>query len=76
MTLGAKSAEVLQARPRAPSRIQAHRRIARVGTHLVCERVMKSAAGKALKDVREVDVSGVNKYRNQKNNFINLIPFN
>jgi hypothetical protein len=37
---------------------------------------MKSAAGKALKDVREVDVAGVNKYRNQKINFINLIPFN
>jgi len=34
---------------------------------------MKSGAGKALKDVREVDVAGVNKYRNQKINFISLM---
>jgi len=34
---------------------------------------MKSAAGKALKDVREGDGAGVNKYRNQKINFISLM---
>ena len=34
---------------------------------------MKSAAGKALKDVQEGDAAGVNKYRNQKINFLNLM---
>ena len=73
MTLAADSREVLGSRFRALSRIQAHRRIARVETHLVLCWVMKSGAGKALKDVREVDVAGVNKYRNQKINFLNLM---
>ena len=49
MTLGAKSAEVLHTRPRAPFGIQAHRRIERVETHPPGLRVMKSAAGKGLK---------------------------
>ena len=47
--------------------IQAHRRIARVGAHTACERVMKSAAGKALKDVREGDAAGVDKSEKSKN---------
>ncbi len=45
---------------RALSRIQAHRRIARVGTHRAAGRVMKSAAGKALKKVNEGDGADVN----------------
>ena len=66
MTLGAKSAEVLASRFRALSRIQAHRRIARVETQPVRCWVMKSAAGKALKDVREGDGAGVNKFNISK----------
>ena len=58
---------------RALTRIQAHRRIARVETHLAAERVMKSDAGKALKKNHEGDGDGVNKYRNQKINFLNLM---
>ena len=67
MTLGAESAEVFASRFRALSRIQAHRRIARVGTHLVIERVMKCTAGKGLKDVREVDAAGANESEKSKN---------
>ena len=58
----------------ALSSIQVHRRIERVGAHTAAERVMKSGAGKALKEVREGDAAGVNKYRNQKINFLNLMP--
>jgi hypothetical protein len=53
--------------------IQAHRRIERVRAHPFGARDMKSGAGKALNKVREVDAAGVNKYRNQKINFINLM---
>ena len=49
MTLGAKSAEVLASRFRAPARIQAHRRIARVGAQSAGLRVIKSVPRKALK---------------------------
>ena len=66
MTLGAKGEEVLRQWFRAPSRIQAHRRIARVKTHLACWRVMKSGAGKALKDVREGDAADVIKFNISK----------
>ena len=51
------------------TRIQAHRRIERVGEHTAVRRVMKSAAGKGLKDVREGDAADVDKSRNQKINF-------
>ena len=74
--MAAESAEVLRQWFRALAAIQAHRRIARVGAHRVNGRVMKSGAGKALKQVREGDAADVYKYRNQKINFINLIPFN
>ena len=66
MTLGADSAEVFPPRPRALAGIQAHRRIERVGTRPAGLRVMKSAAGKALKDVREGDAAGVNKFNISK----------
>ena len=58
--MAAEGEEVLQARPRALSRIQAHRRIERVGARCACERVMKSGAGKGLKDVRQGGAAGVN----------------
>ena len=74
--LAADSREVLGSRFRALAAIQAHRRIERVGAHLLCERDMKSGAGKALKDVREGDAADVDKSRNQKINVLNLIPFN
>jgi len=51
---------------RALSRIQAHRRIARVEAHWASLRVMKSGAGKGLKDVREGDAAGVNKFNISK----------
>jgi len=67
MTLGAKSAEVLASRFRALSRIQIHRRIERVRTHLLTRRDMKSDAGKGLKDDREGDAAGVNELYLSKN---------
>jgi len=73
MTLAADSREVLQARFRALSRIQIHRRIERVKIQLPGERDNKSAAGKALKDVREGDAADVDKSRNQKINVLNLM---
>jgi hypothetical protein len=45
---------------RALARIQAHRRIERVGAHLAAERDMKCAAGKGLKEVRKGDGAGTN----------------
>ena len=53
--MAADSREVFPPRPRTLSRIQVYRRIERVGAHRVCERDMKCAAGKALKEVREGD---------------------
>ena len=47
--------------------IQAHRRIERVGAHRVIRRDNKSAAGKALKDVREGDAADVNEMLKSKN---------
>ena len=76
MTLGAKSAEVLRQWFRALARIQLHRRIERVDTHLVCWRDMKFDAGMALKKVNEGDGADVNELYLSKINFINLIPFN
>ena len=67
MTLGAKSAEVFPTRPRTQTRIQAYRRIKRVGTQPAVERVMKSGAGKALKQVNEGDGAGVIKSEISKN---------
>ena len=64
--LAAKGEEVLQAQPRALARIQAHRRIERVETQPVSWWDMKSAAGKAFKDVREGDGAGVNKFNISK----------
>ena len=58
---------------RALAGIQAYRRIARVRTRPAGGWVMKSAAGKALKDVREGDAADVDKSRNQKINFISLM---
>jgi len=58
---------------RALAAIQAHRRIERVEAPLAGERDIKSGAGKALKDVREGDGAGVNKFNISKNNFINLM---
>ena len=49
MTMAADSREVFPTQPRALAAIQAHRRIERVGAQSAVERVMKSAAGKALK---------------------------
>jgi len=66
MTLGAEGAEVLASRPRALAAIRAHRRIARVGAQPVSSWVMKSGAGKALKDVREGDGAGVIKSEKSK----------
>ena len=60
MTLGAESAEVLASRFRALARIQAHRRIERVGAHGAWWRDNKSASGKALKKVNEGDGADVN----------------
>ena len=60
MTTAADSREVLHTRPRALSRIQAHRRIERVETPLAGFRDMKSDAGKALKKNHEGDGAGVN----------------
>jgi hypothetical protein len=37
---------------------------------------MKSAAGKGIKQVDEGDAADVDKSRNQKIIFLNLIPFN
>ena len=73
MTQAADSREVFRSRVRALSRIQAHRRIARAGARLPGGKVKKSAAGKALKDVREGDAADVDKSRNQKINFLNLM---
>ena len=67
--MAADSREVLASRFRALSRIQAPRRIARVEIQLLCERVMKSGAGKALKGVRQGEAACVDKSRNQKINF-------
>ena len=67
MTLAAKSAEVCASRFRALSRIQAHRRIERVGAQSVSSWVMKSGAGKAFKDVHEGDGAGVIKSEISKN---------
>ena len=53
--------------------IQAQRRIERVEAPWVPRRVMKCAVGKALKDVQEGDVAGVDKSRYQKINFLNLM---
>ena len=69
MTLAADSREVLASRFRALSRIQAHRRIERVGTPWVGGWDIKSAAGKSLKDVREGDGAGVIKSVISKINF-------
>ena len=66
MTTAADSREVLHPRPRALAAIQAHRRIARVKTHPLSSWDMKSAAGKALKDVREDDGAGVNQFNISK----------
>ncbi len=49
------------------SRIQVHRRIERVKTHLAGFRVMKSAAGKGLNQVREGDAADVNEFQKSKN---------
>ena len=73
MTMAADSREVLRTRFRALSRIQAHRRIERVKTRSAGGWVMKSGAGKGLKQVREGDAAGVDKSRNQKINFLNLM---
>ena len=73
MTLAADSREVLGSRFRALSSIQAHRRIARAGTRPLPSWDNKSAAGKALKDVREGDAADVDKSRNQKINVLNLM---
>ena len=67
------SREVFASRFRALSRIQAHRRIERVEAHRAVEWVMKSAAGKGLKDVREGDAADADKSRNQKIIFLNLM---
>ena len=65
--LAADSEEVLASRPRALAAIQAHRRIARVRARGAAERDNKSAAGKAFKDVPEVDAAGVNQFLKSKN---------
>jgi hypothetical protein len=65
--MAADSREVLQARFRALSRIKIHRRIERVKAHLPVGRVMKSAAGKGLKDDREGDTPGAVKSVKSKN---------
>ena len=54
---------------RALSWIQAHHRIERVAAPLPGERVMKFAAGKAFKGVRQGEAACVDKSRNQKINF-------
>ena len=58
--MAADSREVFPTRPRALSRIQIHRRIARVGAPWAASWVMKFAAGEALKQVNEGDGADVN----------------
>ena len=65
--MAAKSAEVLRTRVRGLSRIQRHRRIARVKTHPLTRRDIKSGTEKALKDDREGDAAGVNELQKSKN---------
>ena len=65
--MAADSREVFTSRFRALAAIQVHRRIERVRVHPPVRLDNKSAAGKALKDVREVGAAGVNQFLKSKN---------
>ena len=71
--MAADNREVLRTRSRALAGIQAHRRIERVKIQPAWWRNIKSATGKANKEVREGDAACIDKSRNQKINVLNLM---